>query len=59
MDDDPDARQFLIERLEGVSYGTQAARTGWEDFSQIGSEGFDGVILGIGLPELDGLQVQH
>jgi len=57
VDDDPDARQFLIECLEGVSDGTQAARTGWEDFSQIGSEEFDGVVLDIGLPELDGLQV--
>ena len=57
VDDDPDIRQFLIDRLEGIGYVVKAATTGREAIARIASETFDGAILDIGLPELNGIEV--
>jgi signal transduction histidine kinase/ActR/RegA family two-component response regulator len=57
VDDDPDIRQFLIDRLEGAGYALTAAKTGREAIAALSAEAFDGAILDIGLPELDGIEV--
>ena len=57
VDDDPDIRQFLIDRLEGAGYELKAAKTGREAIALISREVFDGAILDIGLPEGDGIEV--
>jgi signal transduction histidine kinase/ActR/RegA family two-component response regulator len=57
VDDDPDIRQFLIDRLEGAGYELKAAKTGREAIALISTEVFDGAILDIGLPEGDGIEV--
>ncbi|MGH7844161.1 MAG: ATP-binding response regulator [Candidatus Binatia bacterium] len=57
VDDDPDIRQFLIDRLEGAGYAVKAAMTGREAIALLCGEVFDGAILDIGLPELGGIEV--
>ena len=57
VDDDPDIRQFLIDRLEGCGYAIKAAKTGREAIAALSAEVFDGAILDIGLPEMDGIEV--
>jgi signal transduction histidine kinase/CheY-like chemotaxis protein len=57
VDDDPDIRQFLIDRLEGAGYAVTPAMTGREAIALFCGEVFDGAILDIGLPELDGIEV--
>lgn len=60
VDDDPDIRQFLIDRLEGAGYALKSAKTGREAIEALSAEEFDGAILDIGLPGLDGIEVlQH
>jgi signal transduction histidine kinase/CheY-like chemotaxis protein len=56
-DDDPDIRQFLIDRLEGAGYTVKAATTGREAVTAVSVETFDGAILDIGLPDLNGIEV--
>jgi len=57
VDDDPDIRQFLIDRLEGAGYAVKAAMTGQEAIALLCREVFDGAILDIGLSGLDGIEV--
>jgi signal transduction histidine kinase/CheY-like chemotaxis protein len=57
VDDDPDIRQFLIDRLEGAGYSVKAAMTGQEAIASLCGEVFDGAILDIGLSGLDGIEV--
>lgn len=57
IDDDPDIRQFLIDRLEGTGYTVKAGITGRDAITALSSNVFDGAILDIGLPELDGIEV--
>ena len=57
VDDDPDIRQVLIDRLEGAGYIVKTAMTGREAVTLLCGELFDGAILDIGLPELSGIEV--
>ena len=57
VDDDPDIRQFVTERLERAGYSVWVAQTGRQALAMIASGQFDGLVLDIGLPELNGLEV--
>jgi signal transduction histidine kinase len=57
VDDDPDIRQLLFDRLGGYGYEVQTAGDGREALRLLGTETFDGMILDIGIPEIDGLGV--
>jgi signal transduction histidine kinase/CheY-like chemotaxis protein len=58
-DDDPDIRQLLSDRLTAHGYLVNTAKDGRETLSTLGSEKFDGLILDIGMPELNGLEVLY
>jgi CheY-like chemotaxis protein len=57
VDDDPDIRQFVTERLERAGYSVHVAGTGRQALAMIASGQFDGLVLDIGLPELNGIEV--
>jgi len=57
VDDDPDIRQFVTERLERAGYSVWVAQTGPQALTMIASGQFDGLVLDIGLPEVDGVGV--
>jgi signal transduction histidine kinase/ActR/RegA family two-component response regulator len=57
VDDDPDIRQFVSERLERAGYSVWVAQTGPQALTMIASGQFDGLVLDIGLPELNGIEV--
>ncbi|TAL08575.1 MAG: response regulator [Nitrospirae bacterium] len=56
-DDDSDIRQLLSDRLTSDGYIVQTASDGQEALAVIRSEKFDGLILDIGMPGVDGLEV--
>lgn len=56
-DDDLDIRQFLIDRLGSYGYNVQTAVNGGQALEALRLESFDGMMLDIGMPELDGLEV--
>ncbi len=56
-DDDPDIRQFLMDRLGSYGYNIQTAVNGGQALEALRLESFDGMMLDIGMPELDGLEV--
>ena len=58
-DDDPDIRQLLSDRLTAHGYLVNTAKDGREALSTLGSEKFDGLILDISMPELNGLEVLY
>jgi signal transduction histidine kinase len=57
VDDDPDIRQMLTDRLTGSGYRVQTVGDGRKALSLVRSEKFDGLILDIGMPGLSGLEV--
>jgi len=57
VDDDPDIRQFVTERLERAGDSVWGAKTGRQALEMIASGQFDGLVLDIGLPELNGIEV--
>ncbi|WHZ23370.1 MAG: hypothetical protein OJF47_002482 [Nitrospira sp.] len=57
VDDDPDIRHLLQERLSAYGYHVDTAADGVDALRRIGGTTFDGMILDICLPELDGLAV--
>ena len=57
VDDDPDIRDVLRDRLESDGYAIRTAKDGREAITTLFQEPVDGVILDIGIPELDGLEV--
>jgi signal transduction histidine kinase/ActR/RegA family two-component response regulator len=57
VDDDPDIRQLLTDRLESYGYQVETAIDGSHAMNVYRSAKFDGMILDIGMPELDGLEV--
>jgi CheY-like chemotaxis protein len=58
-DDDYDIRQVLSDRLVGDGYGVKTANDGREALAALRSEKFDGLILDIGMPQVNGLEVLH
>lgn len=57
VDDDPDIRHLLKDRLESEGYSVQTAGDGQQTIALLGEGSIDGVILDIGIPEIDGLEV--
>jgi CheY-like chemotaxis protein len=58
-DDDSDIRQVLSDRLTSDGYLIQTASDGAEALTALRAEKFDGLILDIGMPQMNGLEVLH
>ncbi|HKN85634.1 MAG TPA: response regulator [Nitrospiraceae bacterium] len=56
-DDDPDIRQLLSDRLLASGYSTETAIDGAHALKILRGETFDGLILDIGMPDMDGLEI--
>lgn len=56
-DDDPDIRQLLSDRLHASGYSAETAIDGAHALRILRGETFDGLILDIGMPDMDGLEV--
>lgn len=59
VDDDPDIRQILRDRLASYGYSVETAIGGTEALDALRRETYDGMILDIQLPGIDGLEVLH
>jgi signal transduction histidine kinase len=57
VEDDPDIRQLLQDRLWALGYRVQLAVDGVRALEAVQAETFDGMILDIGSPALDGMEV--
>jgi two-component system KDP operon response regulator KdpE len=57
IDDEPQIRKFLDIALRAQGYGTLLAETGMKGLEVMASKGADLLILDLGLPDMDGLQV--
>jgi signal transduction histidine kinase/CheY-like chemotaxis protein len=57
VDDDADIRQLLLDRLRSYGYDVSTAVDGREALTIVQAQSFDGVLLDIGMPEIDGLEV--
>lgn len=57
VDDDKDIREFLEDRLRGLGYDVRTESDGLRALEVVRSGRFDGMILDIGLPSLDGVEV--
>lgn len=57
VDDDPDIRHLLHERLSAYGYEIEEAGDGAHALNRLSAVPFDGMILDISLPEIDGLAV--
>jgi signal transduction histidine kinase len=58
-DDDPDIRQLLSDRLTSEGYVIETVTDGRQALASLRAEKFDGVILDIGMPEVNGLDVLY
>ncbi|MBX3304682.1 MAG: response regulator [Nitrospira sp.] len=59
VDDDSDIRQLLADRLRSEGYETDQAPDGIQALTALQSKAYSGVLLDIGLPYLDGLEILH
>jgi signal transduction histidine kinase/ActR/RegA family two-component response regulator len=57
VDDDPDIRQLLQDRLRAKGYRVQSAADGVRALEAVRSETFEGMILDIGVSLMDGMGV--
>ena len=57
VEDDPDIRQLLQDRLPAMGYRVQSAADGVRALEAVRAETFEGMILDIGIPSLDGMDV--
>lgn len=57
VDDDPDIRQVLLDRLESYGYAVNTAGNGREALELLKRQRFDGMLLDIHMPEIDGMEV--
>ena len=57
VDDDPDIRQLLVDRLSADGYAVTTAVDGTQALQAIQQGRFSGVLLDIGIPRIDGLEV--
>src|SRR5438445_11088606 len=57
VDDDPDIREALSDRLVLEGYTAQAVGTGGEAIQKVRHEHYGAVLLDIGLPDINGLSV--
>ena len=59
MDDDPDIRQVLMDRLTSYGYGVETAIDGLEALDAVKRGSYDGMLLDIRMPHVDGIEVLH
>jgi two-component system KDP operon response regulator KdpE len=57
IDDDPQIRRFLAISLRAQGYQVSEAATGAEGLESLATRGADVVVLDLGLPDLDGIEV--
>lgn len=57
VDDDPDIRQILLDRMSSFGYVVETAIDGREALDAIRRGGFDGVLLDLRMHGLDGMEV--
>ena len=57
VDDDPDIRQVLLDRMSSFGYVVETAIDGREALDALRQGGFDGMLLDMRMPEIDGLEV--
>jgi DNA-binding response OmpR family regulator len=57
VDDDQDIRQLLQDRLQAKGYRVQLAVDGVRALEAVQAETFEGMMLDIGIPSMDGLLV--
>jgi CheY-like chemotaxis protein len=57
VDDDPDIRQVLQDRLNAYGYAVETAIDGLEALDALQRGDYDGMILDIRMPKVDGLEV--
>lgn len=57
VDDDPDIRQLLQDRLSANGYDVETSLDGAQALTRLHEGDFSGVLLDIGIPRIDGLEV--
>jgi DNA-binding NtrC family response regulator len=57
VDDDPDIQEVLADRLEALGYRVSTAATGGDGLARLEAEGPQLVLLDLGLPDMNGLDV--
>jgi len=57
VEDDPDIRQLLQDRLRAMGYRVQTAGDGVRAVGAVRAETFEGMILDIGIPAMEGMDV--
>ena len=57
VEDDPDIRQLLQDRLQAMGYRIQSAIDGVQAVEVMRGERFEGMILDMGIPSIDGMEV--
>ncbi len=57
VDDDPDIRAILRDRLEAEGYAVETAASGAGALEALQTQAYVGVMLDLGLPDMDGLEV--
>ncbi len=57
VDDDPDIRQVLLDRMSSFGYVVETAIHGREALDALRRGGFDGMLLDMRMPEIDGMEV--
>jgi CheY-like chemotaxis protein len=57
VDDDPDIRQVLLDRLESYGYVVETAVNGRDALDALQGSAFDGMVLDIRMPEINGMEV--
>ena len=59
VDDDPDIRQVLSDRMSSLGYAVETANDGREALDALARGKFDGMLLDMRMPEIDGTEVLH
>ena len=57
VDDDPDIRQILLDRMSSFGYVVETAIDGREALDAIQRGGFDGMLLDLRMHGIDGMEV--
>jgi len=57
VDDDPDIRQVLLDRMSSFGYVVETTNNGREALDALRRSGFDGMLLDMRMPEIDGFEV--
>ncbi len=57
VDDDPDIRQILLDRMSSYGYAVETAEGGREAIDALRLQQFDGILLDLRMPEVDGVEV--